>query len=162
MWGSFQHFGETKDLDSSDPRDGPLVIAEVRGAVKGEQLNSSGTFSQDLHHSRFSRGSRMICKSGTSNNLEIGSSSCLCSTTSIGQEKETKKLVFRMLKNSRRTRRDSHRDIGRFSALETKRSGMEIASTNLRESGIQKLLRWYRNSRKQGHSVFTSAIALSR
>ena len=52
------------------------------------QLSSGRTCSQDLHHCRFFRGSRIICKSGTSNNLEIGSSSCQCSTTSNWTRKE--------------------------------------------------------------------------
>ena len=41
--------------------------------------------------------SRMICENGTSNlrHSQTGSSSCQRSTTSIGQQKETKELVFR-------------------------------------------------------------------
>ena len=45
-------------------------------------------------------------------NSQTGSSSCQCSTTSIGQEKETMKFVFRL------------QDTGRFSVLETNRSGI--------------------------------------
>ena len=48
----------------------------------------------------------------------IESSSCLCSTTLIGQEKDMKRNVFRIPKrSSRRTRRDSRKDIGRITIL---------------------------------------------
>ena len=58
---------------------------------------------------------KKTCKSGTWNRkiLEIGSSSCRCSTTSIGQEKETMTL-------GRCTRRGSRKDIGGSSVLERK------------------------------------------
>ena len=63
-------------------------------------LNSSETCSKDLHHCRFFRRSRMICENGTPNlkNTQAGSFSCQCSTTSIGQEKETMEFVFRIQK----------------------------------------------------------------
>ena len=41
------------------------------------------------------------------------------------------------------------RDTGRSLGLEMKRSGMEIAITNLKESGIPSVLRWYNISRRQ-------------
>ena len=65
------------------------------------QLNSSGIFSKDFRHCRFFRKSRMICESGTWNlrDSQTGSSSCQCSTTSIGQEKETMEFVFRIQKS---------------------------------------------------------------
>ena len=60
-----------------------------------KQLNPSGMFFQDLHHCRFFRRSKIICKSGTLilKNSEIGSFSCQCSTIFIGQEKETVRFV---------------------------------------------------------------------
>ena len=47
------------------------------------------SLSQDSQHCRFFKRSRMICKSGTSNrnNSLTESSSCQCSTTSIGQKR---------------------------------------------------------------------------
>ena len=95
------------------------------------QLNSSGILSQDFRHYRFFRKSRMICENVTSNlsNSQTGSSSCQCSTISIGQEKEMVELVFRFQKKARHTRKDSCRDTGRVSVLETKRSGMELFFT---------------------------------
>ena len=128
------------------------------------QLSSSGIFSRNLHHCRFFRGSRMICRNGTLNLkiLESELSSCQCSTTSNGQEKETQRMVCQILKKSRRTRRDSRMDIGRSSVLETKRSGMELATPNLRENGIPSLHRWCNDSRKTSHPVFTSVSALTR
>ena len=92
------------------------------------------------------------CKNGTLNpkNLEIELSSWQCSTTSNGQEKETERFVFQIQKKARRTRRDSRRDIRRSSALETRRSGMQIATTNLRENEIPSLHRGCNDSGKQG------------
>ena len=77
------------------------------------------------------------CENGTSNlrNSQTGSSSCQCSTTSIGKEKETMEFVFRIQKKSRITRQDSCKDIGCSSVLETKRSGMELFFTHLKENG---------------------------
>ena len=65
------------------------------------------------------------------------------------------RLVFRIQKKPRRARRNSRRDTGRRSVLET-RSGMASANINLKESGIPQLQKWCSNSRKQGHPVFTS------
>ena len=72
----------------------------------------------------------MICKSGTLNlrNSQRGSPSCQCSTILFGQGKETMRFVFRILKNSRCTRRNSHRYTGRSSVLETKRRKVEFRS----------------------------------
>ena len=67
---------------------------------------------------------------------------CQCSSILIGQEYLA-------------------RDIGRFSALETTRSGMEIVFTNPRENGISSLHRWYNESRKQVTQSSHSASALS-
>ena len=44
-------------------------------------------------------------------------------------------FVFRIQKKSRRTRRESRRDTGRSSVLETKRSGMELFIKHLKENG---------------------------
>ena len=85
------------------------------------------------------RKSRKICDNGTSNlkNSQIGSSSCQCSTTSIGQKKGNDGICISNSEKSRNTRRDSRRDTGRSSVLEMNRSGMEKQSTLLKESGIQ-------------------------
>ena len=79
-------------------------------------------------------------------NLEIVSSSCPCSTTSIGQRRESKRIVFQIQTKSRCTRRDSRKDIGRSLVLETQRSGMETATINLKENGIPLPHRWYNDS----------------
>ena len=81
------------------------------------------------------------------NGCETGN--CVRNTPKLGQERETKRIVFQIQKKSRYTRRDSRRDAGRSSALETKRSGMEVAIANLRENGIPLLHRRCNDSRKQ-------------
>ena len=107
----------------------------------------------------------MSCKNGTSNpnSLEIATSSCRCSTTSHGQEKEMKRIgLSNPEKKSRCTRRDSRRDIGRSSVLGTKRSGMEVASTNLRKKLNSVASQMVQRFKETGHRVFTSVSAFSR
>ena len=69
--------------------------------------------------------------------------------TSIGHEEETKRFVFGMHNKSRCTQRDSRRDIGRSWVLETTRSGMDDATTNMKENGIVLLHEWCNDSIKQ-------------
>ena len=125
------------------------------------QLNSSGIFSQDFRHCRFFRKSRKFCKNGTLNlkNSQIGSSSCPCSTTSIGQEKATKEFVFQNQKKSRRMRRNSRRDTGRSSVLETRRSGMELFFTHLKEKVTLQPLIWWKDSKTPLISKSISALS---
>ena len=101
----------------------PLLMENYRKSME-KQLSSSGISSQDLRLCRFFKESIVICKSGTLNlrNSQIGSSSCQCSTVLIGQEKEAMIFVFQLQKKSRRTRRNSRRDTGRSSVLETKQN----------------------------------------
>ena len=69
------------------------LTQRIAGNRWRNQLNLSETFSQDFRHWRFFRKSRMMCENETLNlkNSQTGSSSCQCSTTSIGQEKENVK-----------------------------------------------------------------------
>ena len=77
----------------------------------------------------------MICKSGLLNlrNSQIGSSSCQCSTTSNGQEKETKRIVFSKSEKGQDVREEI------------------LAGTlddKLEENEIPPLPKWYNDSRK--------------
>ena len=47
----------------------------------------------------------------------------------------------------RNARKDSRTDTGRFSVLETKRSGMELFFTHLKENGTLQLLTWWKDSK---------------
>ena len=62
-----------------------------------KQFISSGIFSKGFRHWFCFKRSIKICERGTSNlkDSQTGSSSCQWSTTSIGQQKETKEFVFR-------------------------------------------------------------------
>ena len=95
----------------------PLLTKNCWESMK-KQLNSSGIFSQDFRHCRFFKRSSIMCENGTLNlrNSQTGSSSCQCSTTSIGQRKG-----LRIQKKSRITRRYSCKDTGRFWVLERKK-----------------------------------------
>ena len=81
--------------------------------------------------------------------LQTGSSSCQCSTTSIGQEKEMMEFAFRIWKKSRNTRRDSRKDTGRFWFLEMKRSVVELFLAHLKENEILQQLRCWNDSKIQ-------------
>ena len=82
-------------------------------------------------------------------NSQVGSSSCQCSTTSIGERKEMMEFVFRIQKKSRSTRRDAREDTGHFWVLETKRSGMELFLTHLKENEILQPVKWWNDSKIQ-------------
>ena len=73
--------------------------------IDGEPIEfewNSEIFSKDFRHCRFFRKSMMICETGTLNlrNSETGSSSCECSTTSIGQEKRIRWNVYSEFRKS--------------------------------------------------------------
>ena len=76
--------------------------------------------------------------------------------------KETMKFVFRIQKKARCTRRDSRRDIGRSSVFETKRSGMELFLTHLKEKWVSAATQMVERFKETGHPVFKSISALSR
>ena len=77
-----------------------LSYKELLGSME-KKLNSSVIFSQGFRHCRFFKRSRMICENGTSNlkNSQTESSSCQCSTTSIGQERKWWNLNFEFRKS---------------------------------------------------------------
>ena len=97
-------------------------------------------FSQDIVHLRSSRRSKKTCKIKTLNLkiLKIESSSCQCSMTSIGRKDEIQKDVFRIPNKSRITRKDSREDTEHFSALKTKRRGMEHSVYTPEELGFDR------------------------
>ena len=61
-------------------------------------------------------------------------------------------FVFRIQRKSRNTRRDSRRDTGRSSVLETKRSGMDLFFIHLKENGTLQSLKWWNDSKKNRSS----------
>ena len=113
-----------------------------------KQLNSSGIFSQDFRHCRFFKRSTMICENETSNlkSSRTGSSSCQCSTTSIGQEDKKRKrrnLCFEFRKMSRNMRKILARTLKWYGTLPCTPEG-----------------NW--DSKITSHPVFKSISALSR
>ena len=139
-----------ENKDASERCEGPVEEFKLSPSHKEcwesmeNQLNSSGIFSKDFRHCRFFRKSRMICESGSWNlrDSQTGSSSCQCSTTSIGQG-----ICTSNSEKSRNTRKDSCRDTGRFSVLETKNSGMELFLIHLRENMTLQPLKWWNDSK---------------
>ena len=93
-----------------------VSCGELLGIV-GQAIELEWTILPGFRYCRFFTKSRMTCESETLNlhNSQTGSSSCQCSTTSFGQEKETMEFVFRIQDKSRNTRRNFRRDTGRFS-----------------------------------------------
>ena len=100
------------------------------------QLNSIGKFSQDLRYWRFFRKSRMICENGTLKPEKFTDRI----TTMFNDINWTRKgndgICISNSEKSRKTRRDSCRDIGRSSVLETKRSGMGLSAVHLKDNEI--------------------------
>ena len=72
------------------------------------------------------------------------------------------RIVFRMQKKSRITRRYSCKDTGRFWVLDRKRSGMEDLLTLLLESGTPQPMKWYNDSKKPVITCSKSISAVSR
>ena len=80
----------------------------------------------------------------------------------MDKNRKRRELSLKFRKRSRRTRRDSRRDIGRSSALETKRNGMEIAKNILEGKWDSIASQMVQRFKETSHPVFTSASALSR
>ena len=101
-WGSCQTI--QKQIEDGKAKwqtfDRPLLTDNYWESMEN-QSSSSGILSQDLRHCRFCRKSRMICKNEALNpeNLKIELFSCQCSMTSIGHEKERRKLCFECRKS---------------------------------------------------------------
>ena len=141
------------------------ILYRIAGELTENQLRSSGIFSQDLRHCRFSQRSEVVCKDGKLNqkNLEIVSSSCPCSTTSTGQRRETKGIVFQIQIRSRRTRRDSRKDVGRSLGPGDEKK-LYGGNRNYKperkwDSVASKMVQRFKET---GHPIFTGASALSR
>ena len=139
------------------------ILTENYKELLENRLSSSGIFSQDSRHWKFSKRSRKTCKLETLSpkSLKIESSSCQCSMTSNGQ-REVQRNVFRIPNESRITRRDSRKDTGHSSALETTRNGVELSVFRLKEHEILPPHRWCGRFKETGHPVLKSISALSR
>ena len=86
--------------------------------------------------------------------LKIRSSSCQCSMTSNGQRKEIQKYVVQI------PNKDSHKDTGHSSVLETKRSTeISAVSEGKWDFTVTQMLE---RSKETGHPVFRSISALCR
>ena len=79
----------------------------------------------------------------------------------VDKERKRWNLCFEFRK-SRNTRRESRRDTGHFSVLETTRSGMELSLAHLKENEILQPLKMVERLEDTGHPVFKSMSALSR
>ena len=150
--------GKMSDLSEANRRwEGQVAVFQLSASdeellgIDGESLNSSGKFSQGLNFCRFFRGSRMICKNGTLNlkNFESELSSCQWSTTSNGQEKETKRTGYLKLRKSQDVREEILPEILDVRRPWRQRIGMKIATTNLRENGMLSLHSGCNDSTKQ-------------
>ena len=70
--------------------------------------------------------------------------------------------LYSEVKKSRNTRRDSRRDTGRFSVLETKTSGMELFVTHQKEKWDSAATQMVDRFKDTGHSVSKGISAVSR
>ena len=149
--------------------DSVLCLRMLNGSKDGEKKVSTlrkncwESLEKQLNSSRFFRKSRMICERETLNlkKSQTGTSSCQCSTTSIGQRKDMMEFVFRIRK-SQGLREEilAGTLTARFWVLETKRSGMELFFIHLMGLHSQSdggAIRKHRSS-----SILRVSSALSR
>ena len=117
--------------------DSPTNTENYQGSMEN-QLSSSGIFSQDTQHCRFSKRSKknLTLVKQVQNNLKIESSSCQRSTILIGQRKQILDNVFRIPKRSSVTQKGFRVDICHFLVWEKTKKGRERTPTHLKDSGI--------------------------
>ena len=87
-------------------------------------------------------------------------SSCQCVTTLYGKNKETEKLVLRILLWLQIMLENSRKDIGRFLSQDQKRSGTELTHTNQMENGTMSLSSWWSISVKADMPFFEDPVLL--
>ena len=87
------------------------------------------------------------------NSSNTGSSSCSCTTTSYGENKETQKSVRTFQLKLRIMLADSRSDVGLFGDLDQRRKGTELALINQKEIGTKLLNKWC--------SILQKAVILS-
>ena len=75
-------------------------------------------------------------------------SSCRCSMTSYGDLKTMNKNAMLMPHLCLYLQKDSHQDVGHFSDLDQKRSGILLILTDHKENGTESLNRWWSDSEK--------------
>ena len=95
-------------------------------------------------------------------NIELDEFTDWIICVNVLDKKEMMEFVFRIRKKSRNTRRDSRKDTARFLVLETRRSGMELFLTHLKENGILQPLRMVERFEDTGHPVFKGVSVLIR
>ena len=128
-----------------------------------KQLNPSGMFSLDFHHYNFFKRSRLMCEKETLNliNSRTGSSSCQCSTTSIGRRNETMEFVFRIQKKSRNTLEEilaGTQDVHRSWRLRKWYGTFSYTLEGKRDSTATQMVERFKDT---CHPVFKSISALS-
>ena len=114
--------------------------------IDGEPMEFEWKPSHDSLHCRFSTRfkSWWLNQSVNLSNSQEGSSSCQCAMTLMGENKETKEIVLRMLSELPSMLEDSREDIGRFQSLDRRRNGMLL------------------NFAERGHPIFRATSALER
>ena len=129
--------------------------------IDGEPVEFEWNSSQDLHRCRFFKRFRIIRKSGTLNfrSLQTGSSSCQCSTTLVGQEKEI------CISNSEKVKGHAKRfSRGHWTFLGPGgvKKWYELFLFHLKENGDSTVAQMVERLKDTGPSVFKSISALSR
>ena len=120
------------------------VMSKIRIGSTQNKWSSSGQISQDSPDWEFSTRFKrwwLNYSVNQSNSKEV-SSSCHSTLTLIGENEETKKIVFRMLSELLSMLEDSRKDIGRCLDLVPRKNGTEHMSTNRMDSGIKLLKAW--------------------
>ena len=109
------------------------------------QWNSSGKNSQDSPHCSSATKSKSSCQkwAKSQNNLQDGSSSCRCSTTSHGDLQTMNRNANKAPTSFPFIREDFHQEDGHSSDLDQKRSGILIMVADHKENGTESLNWWW-------------------
>ena len=127
------------------------------------QRNSSGIFSRIQHVAAQPQSPRTTVKIERNTwNLQDGSSSCRCSTTSHGDQRTTRKNASQMLNSPLSLQKDSEQDNGRSSDLDQRKSGILSVKIVHKVNGSKWPEKMMVTLAESGHPVFRATSPLSR
>ena len=123
---------------------------ELWTALMVSQWNSSGIFSQDSPHCSSATKSKSYCQkwAKSQKNLQDGSSSCRCWTTSHGDLKTMNRNTNLAPISFLFMRKDFHQEDGHSSDLDQKRSGNLFMKANHKVNGTESKSWWWSDSAK--------------
>ena len=134
---------------------------EIWTESTASQWNSSGIFSQDSIRCSLSVKSKSSCQKWaiSQKNLQDGSSSCRCSTTSHGDFKDNE---TECIANASIRKKNFQQDVARSLDLGQRQSDILLTTKDHKENGTESLNWWWSNSEKDDTHIFWATSPLSR